>query len=135
MLMMMMMQSSDRPEQLKQVIEHLQESLPMDEQKKINLVMDDINHLSVAKRYLLAASTNVCGMKVVDCRGLPHDTVKTVVSVSLDEQKYERESDNARKNFYMSIGSFGISFASLILSFLAFRRKAKEPSKTQDTES
>ena len=135
MMMMMLMQSSQQEEQLKKVIVTLKESLSIDEQQKINLIMVDLNHLPDETRFLLAASINVCGMKVIDCRGLSHDIVKPVVAVSLEEQKVIRENADSRRNFFMSVGSFGISFASLVLSFLAFRRKAKEPSAAPEIES
>ena len=114
-------------DQMKVMLDLLTQSLTAEEQHKITLVLDDLNRLPDEKRWILAASTNICAMRIIDCRNLPHDVVKPMVTIALEEQRAMRERADSQRNFYMSLGSFGISFASLIISFLAFRRKPEEP--------
>jgi hypothetical protein len=107
-------------------VKRLEKQLSEEEQEHIETILTNLNGLSDESRFFLLASTNVCAVNIINCLGLSSDVVKPIVSVALEQQKAAMERHEHARTFLVSIGSLAISFSSLVLSVLAFRKKAKE---------
>ena len=62
----------------------------------------------------------------LNCMELPSAEVKPFVEAALERLKAIQAAQDAAASRYLSYGGVGISFASLMISFLSFRVKKKE---------
>jgi hypothetical protein len=71
---------------------------------------------------------------ILNCHGLTAADVKRIIDNALERNKAIRSAQEARLSRYISLGGFGLSVLSLLVSFLSFRQKKGEAAKdTQDT--
>ena len=92
------------------------------------LVLTEFSRKPDEERYVLAAmasSKDLCATNMMDCHDLPYETVKPLLSMALERQKATEQKASQQRAFFVSLGSLLVSALSLVISFLAYRHKAR----------
>ena len=117
------------PKTITQAVEAIINAFPPEKQLKADMFRKDLEKQSDQQLFRLQYSPDLCAARAIDCRGLTNAEVKPMVDGLREYRKSQTGRADAEKNFLISIGSLAVSFCSLILSALAFRKKARSKSR------